>query len=567
MSVLGIRAASLAVLLVGFGSAHAAPVPPTMDQQGRFLKSDGAPEVGNLGVTFALYDAATGGAALWSELQTLTLDSAGFYAAALGGTTPFPKALFDGRSLFLGITITGEMEMAPRQPLHSVPYALRAAEAVDAVGDIHPTSVTVGGKMVIDKDGNIVGGGGMIGPVGPTGPAGPVGMKGDAGAKGDPGMVGPQGTQGPTGMGGAVGGAGPAGMNGKDGKDGGGSGIITLDLELDEMGGVDFADTSGLGNKATGSPGGLAAGSIGHSGKAVSFSGGVITVAAPTKIPDSPQVWVEAWVMPLGAVNTTRTIATKVGSYSLKQVNQNIQFSVLGTGSMVPCVALSAGNAVTNAGKWFHVAGWYDGLNATVSIDGTVRATAYCPNGPVMPTPNNAFHVGGIPAGNNVTEDYSGRIDEVRVRQVAAQNYTINNFRKLQRTVDQCNDGADSGYLTCRKLTFVKTRDDTLVHFIWSDNRRGIGYIYGYWDVMWNRKECVSPKQNRYHHHSVASNNYNDNHYNATITGVCGATEAGPMLAGTYDIEIRLTHRGGNNSDWYVGWDNTTFMIEAEEVY
>lgn len=141
--------------------------------------------------------------------------------------------------------------------------------------------------------------------------------------------------------------------------------------------------------------------------------------------------------------------------------------------------------------------------------------------------------------------------------------------RKLQRVVGQCNDGRDSGYLDCRKLTFTKTRDDTLVHFTWSDNRRGIGYIYGYWDVMWNRAECIAPAANRYWHHSytTSSNSYNDNHYNATITGVCNYTTAGPMKAGTYDIEIRLTHAGGNNSDWYVGWNNSTFMIEAEEVY
>src|SRR3954466_7682203 len=99
---------SLALL----GSAHATGVPSTIDQQGRFLKMDGTPETGSLSVTFSVYDAATGGTAAWSEVQALTLDSAGFYAVSLGSATPFPKQLWDGRTLFLGVTVAGESEMA-----------------------------------------------------------------------------------------------------------------------------------------------------------------------------------------------------------------------------------------------------------------------------------------------------------------------------------------------------------------------------------------------------------------------------------------------------------------------
>src|SRR5262245_61483761 len=140
----GLWRLGLAVLAVAAPAASfAAGVPLTIDQQGRFLKIDGTPETGNLMVTFALYDAATGGTALWSETRTLMLDSAGFYATQLGSATAFPAGTWNGRMLFLGITIQGEGEMTPRQPIVSVPYALRAGEAADAVGDIHPTSITV----------------------------------------------------------------------------------------------------------------------------------------------------------------------------------------------------------------------------------------------------------------------------------------------------------------------------------------------------------------------------------------------------------------------------------------
>src|SRR5687767_9910901 len=95
------------LILLGFlaSPAWALGVPTRIDQQGRFLKPDGTPETGGITVSFALYDASTGGSPLWSETLALTLDGSGFYATPLGGSTPFPPALWDGRSLFLGLTI------------------------------------------------------------------------------------------------------------------------------------------------------------------------------------------------------------------------------------------------------------------------------------------------------------------------------------------------------------------------------------------------------------------------------------------------------------------------------
>ncbi len=153
-----------------------AAVPPTIDQQGRLLKLDGTPETGSIGATFALYDVATGGTALWTEKHTLKLDASGFYAATLGSVTAF-GGVWDGRSLFLGLTLDGESEMAPRQGVMSVPYALKAGVTDDAVGDIHPTSITVGGKTIVDSTGTVLvqGPAGVQGVKGDTGPQGPAG--------------------------------------------------------------------------------------------------------------------------------------------------------------------------------------------------------------------------------------------------------------------------------------------------------------------------------------------------------------------------------------------------------
>lgn len=201
-------------------------------------------------------------------------------------------------------------------------------------------------------------------------------------------------------------------------------GVVALELKFDETTGTTFADTSGYGNTATAVLGGLAVGSAGHSGNAISFSGGVVSVAAPTSIPDSAQIWVEAWVQPQLPVDVTRTILTKVGAYTLNQVNRDLAFTVIGAAApTVPCKATSSGSLM-NPGVWTHVSAWYDGLQVSVAINGVVRAIASCPNGSIVPSPDGAFAIGGLLDGTTVTQPYAGSIDDVRVRTVAAQNYT-----------------------------------------------------------------------------------------------------------------------------------------------
>jgi hypothetical protein len=253
---------------------------------------------------------------------------------------------------------------------------------------------------------------GPQGPAGPTGPQGAPGSTGATGAQGAAGPTGPQGSMGPTGPQGSTGPQGPAGAN------------TEIDLEFDETSGTTFADSSGNGNVAVAPVGGIAPGSGGHSGNSVAFSGGVVTVSAPTKMPDAPQIWAEAWISPQLPLAGTQTIMTKVGAFALKLINQDISFQAIGANSGVPCVATTTG-ALVSAGSWSHVAGWYDGLVVSVAVNGAVRATATCTNGPLAATPNNPFSVGGILSSpTSVNEAYSGSIDEVRVRPTAAQRYT-----------------------------------------------------------------------------------------------------------------------------------------------
>jgi hypothetical protein len=182
--------------IVGAGTADAG-VPPFLTEQGRLVDSKNNAVTGPTRFVFSLYSVPAAGAPLWSETQTITVDS-GLFSASLGAITPIPSGTFAkaadaaGR-LYLGIQVNDDAELSPRQPVLSVPYALVAE---NAVGDITPSSITVNGTKVVDSTGT------WVGPV--------AGAQGPQGIQGSPGPSGPPGPQGPAGEGGLQGPPGPA---------------------------------------------------------------------------------------------------------------------------------------------------------------------------------------------------------------------------------------------------------------------------------------------------------------------------------------------------------------------
>jgi hypothetical protein len=188
-----------------------AGVPATLTEQGRLFDAAGAPLASTTAITFALYAGPSGGQPLWSEVQAVTFDS-GYFSVQLGAGTPIPASIWSGATLYLGIAVGSDPEMAPRQATASVPYALVAG---DATGDLHPRTVTVNGTLVIDSAGNWVGP--ATGLTGPTGATGAPGAAGASGAQGAAGATGPQGPAGAQGIAGAVGATGPQGPIGPQG--------------------------------------------------------------------------------------------------------------------------------------------------------------------------------------------------------------------------------------------------------------------------------------------------------------------------------------------------------------
>ena len=134
---IAVLVAALGCALSGYvphASAAPANIPQTLTQQGRLLDNAGAPVDGvQLTFTFSLYTTAAAGTAIWTENQSITPDN-GYFSAKLGDVTAFTANIFDGSqgTLYLGIKIGSDAEMAPRQEITSVPFAMLALKAVSA---------------------------------------------------------------------------------------------------------------------------------------------------------------------------------------------------------------------------------------------------------------------------------------------------------------------------------------------------------------------------------------------------------------------------------------------------
>ncbi len=221
---------------------------------------DGNPVDGEQTITFAFYEALDAAEPVWSETLEQIPTVAGHFSVTLGaGETAIEPGLFEGRT-WLGVQPDGQAELLPRQLVGDVP---RAMVAGDVFGDIHPRTVSVGDRLVIDEAGAWVGAlagidvladededgwsdwvevavgtdpfdgdqspqdanddgvaDALVGPQGPRGPAGTEAQQGPAGPPGDRGADGPDGPAGPPGDDGPRGTDGPQGEPGDPGEPG-----------------------------------------------------------------------------------------------------------------------------------------------------------------------------------------------------------------------------------------------------------------------------------------------------------------------------------------------------------
>src|ERR1700722_17938310 len=85
----------LAQAAIAASTAAFAAVPAGLTEQGRLFDGNGNPLNAVVGLQLSIYTVASGGTAVCTEQQTVTLDQ-GYFSVELGAGTPIPQAVWDG---------------------------------------------------------------------------------------------------------------------------------------------------------------------------------------------------------------------------------------------------------------------------------------------------------------------------------------------------------------------------------------------------------------------------------------------------------------------------------------
>jgi len=130
-------------------------LPPNLISfQGRLTNSVGTPIHATVSASFKIYDVDEGGSALWSETKDITTNSDGIFNTMLGSSNPIDPAIFaDNVNLWLGITISSDDEMEPRQQIATVGYAYNSRFLQGYTATTSATAETI---PVINADGDLI---------------------------------------------------------------------------------------------------------------------------------------------------------------------------------------------------------------------------------------------------------------------------------------------------------------------------------------------------------------------------------------------------------------------------
>lgn len=156
------------LLLACVLKVNAGDVPYAFNYQGVLRGGSGEMLAGGpKKVAFRLYDSAVAGETLWGREFSVQLETNGLFNVELSdsgaGLSSKPYVLSDpapslsqvvatSPALYLGLTVVGNAEIAPRQQLLSVPYALMAGDVKSASG-----SFTVAGELAAGSGAKVTG--------------------------------------------------------------------------------------------------------------------------------------------------------------------------------------------------------------------------------------------------------------------------------------------------------------------------------------------------------------------------------------------------------------------------
>ncbi|MBK7473631.1 MAG: hypothetical protein IPI73_26340 [Betaproteobacteria bacterium] len=131
-------------------------VPHQINYQGYLTNPGGTPVNASVTMVLNLYNVPTGGAALYTETQMVTVTN-GVFNVLIGSVTPL--ALPFDVPYYLGIMVGADPEMTPRQPVAASAYAIRSAttEALAAGATVLASQVTGTVGSATSFTGNLAG--------------------------------------------------------------------------------------------------------------------------------------------------------------------------------------------------------------------------------------------------------------------------------------------------------------------------------------------------------------------------------------------------------------------------
>ncbi|HTY60387.1 MAG TPA: tail fiber domain-containing protein [Bacteroidota bacterium] len=123
-----ISTAALVLLLLLALNANA-QIPKTIAYQGILTDASGVPKPdATYTITFRLYQASSGGSAIWTEQKNLSTVR-GLFSTQLGDQVLFGSTVKFDRPYWLSVQVGAEAELSPRMPLSSAGYSIRTINA------------------------------------------------------------------------------------------------------------------------------------------------------------------------------------------------------------------------------------------------------------------------------------------------------------------------------------------------------------------------------------------------------------------------------------------------------
>ncbi len=151
------RLGFLALLSLAF---NAYAIPHLINYQGQLTSLTGTPLDTTVTMTFTLYSTAAGGIPLWTETYSPVIVGDGLFNVQLGSLVPLGDYFIADR--WLGITVGGNSEMTPRQPITSVASAYRVGTLDWASGGYITSSVNILGELQVGDANTITSSEGLV---------------------------------------------------------------------------------------------------------------------------------------------------------------------------------------------------------------------------------------------------------------------------------------------------------------------------------------------------------------------------------------------------------------------